>query len=402
MNYSQLFFKGRKDAKTQDSINATLLTRAGYIEQVASGVYSLLPLGLMVVKKIEDVVRKEMNSTGAAEMLMSSLSPKELWVKTGRYDDKNLQEILYQDEESSVVFSPTHEEIVTDIATHFVQSYQDLPMKLYQFQTKFRKELRPRGGILRGREFLMKDLYSFHPDMDDLNTYYEQVAEAYTRIFKAFGLNAYRIKASGGVFMNEFSDEYQVLTDAGEDDIYYNEKTMTGFNAEVKDKIPAEEMKDLKQAKGVEVGNIFKLGTKYSDAMGLSYLNKEGKEGKVQMASYGLGITRLMGTLVEVSNDENGIIWPKAASPFDIYTIDLTKEKDSKIVKELEDAGLTVLVDDRDKSAGQKFVEADLLGFPFRVVISDKTLAEDSIEVKDRKSGKVELVKISECVKYFK
>ena len=402
MKYSQLYFKGRKEAKTQDSINATLLTRAGYIEQTASGVYSLLPLGLMVVKKIEDVVRREMNATGAAEMLMSSLSPKDLWVKTGRYDDKNLLEILYQDENTNMVFSPSHEEVITDIVTHFVQSYQDLPIKLYQFQTKFRKELRPRGGLLRGREFLMKDLYSFHTDVNDLNDYYEQVVDAYMSAYRAFGLDPYRVKASGGIFGDQYSDEFQILCDAGEDEIYYNEEDKTGFNKEVEESIPAEMKEKLKFAKGIEAGNIFKLGTKYADALGLSYLNREGVNSKIQMASYGLGISRLMGILVEVNNDENGIIWPKAASPFDIYAIDLTDGKGEAVIADLEKAGLSVLEDDRDTSAGQKFVESDLLGFTNRLVISEKTLAEDSVEVKERRSGKVELIKISDCIEYFK
>jgi prolyl-tRNA synthetase len=391
MRYSQFYIRTIRNVAKQDSANAYLLTKAGYVNQLAAGVYTLLPLGLRVIEKIEAVIREEMAAIGASELLMPSLLPKTLLEATKR--DKSLDPILYKDVDGQMVLAPTHEETLTSLLTQTISSYKDLPIKLFQIQTKFRKEPRAKSGLLRGREFLMKDLYSFHTDQKDHDAFYQQVADAYTKIFERLGLESYRIKASGGVFSDEFSDEFQVLCQTGEDEIHYNAKTRTGFNQEVIDKIPDNQKNNLKSAKAIEVGNIFRLGTTFSSALKLNYQTADGKVKPVVMGSYGIGITRLLGTLAEVYNDEHGLKLPKQVAPFDVYLIDLTSENlGQKLEKELEEAGLEVLSDDRDEMAGVKMVEADLIGLPIRLVISHKTAQEGKVEVKYRAIGEIKLV----------
>ncbi len=399
MRYSHFFIKTKRDAAKQDSVSAHLLDKAGYAAQASAGVFSLLPLGLRSIEKIAQIVREEMDAIGASELHLPSMQTKTLWQKTGRWDDKAMREILYTDSEGEVCFAPTHEEQMTELVRPYVQSYRDLPILLYQFQTKFRRELRPRSGMLRGREFLMKDLYSFHPNVESHNAFYEEVAGAYHKAFQRLGLEAYRVKASGGVFGKEYSDEFQVLSDTGEDEILIDRGKMIGYNQEVEADLSEEQKHGLERVKAIEVGNIFHLGTKYAEALDLKYLDKEGKQQSVVMGSYGIGITRLLATLAEVYHDEHGLKLPAQVAPFQVYLTDLTDgQAGERLEKELIEAGFDVLYDDRAVSPGEKFIDADLIGAPIRLVYSSKTAAENAVELKLRSDSQAELVKLNELV----
>ncbi len=429
MLYSKLFGKTSKTMPSdEEAINSQLLIRAGFAHKVMSGVWSYLPLGLRVFEKIKDIVREEINAVGGQEILMSALQSKELWDETGRWE--SLKEIMFQFEGRGGAWlglSTTHEEPVVDIARAKISSYKDLPFALYQIQDKFRNEPRAKSGLLRGREFSMKDLYSFHATKEDLDGYYEKVKEAYLRIFKRCGLEAMVVEASGGVFSKEHSHEFQVLVETGEDTIFYCEKnvrrpglpgrpgldTKCDFaqNKEIAevyagDKCPKCGRKVL-IGKAIEVGNIFKLGTKYSKPMNLKFMSKDGKEQAVIMGCYGLGPSRILGAIVEVWHDDKGIIWPEEVSPCCVHLLDLSKDDKSnvrkaakKVCEILEKAEWEVLWDDRlDVSAGEKFADADLIGIPLRILVSEKTLAKDSVELKYRQSGKAEIVKIKDLIK---
>lgn len=400
MKFSEFYAPTKRDAAKQDSVNAYLLAKAGYISQVAAGVYALLPLAVRSLQKIEQVVREEMNSIGGNEVVFSALQPKSTWEKSGRWKNENFRQIVYIDQDADMTFGATHEEPMSIAVKEKVQSYRDLPVILYQFQTKFRKELRAKSGLLRGREFRMKDLYSFHPDGESHHQFYEQAAEAYLRVFKRLGLDAYRVKASGGVFSKEYSDEFQVICPTGEDEILVNHKTKTGFNKEVESDIPADQKAKLERVKAIEVGNIFHLGSKYSDAFDLKYLNKDGVRKSIVMGSYGIGITRLLGTISELFHDQDGLILPKQVAPFQVYLIDLTNSKEGKdLYKQLVGQGCEVLFDDRELPAGAKFVDADLIGVPVRLVLSPKTKAENAVELKERSSDKGITVPLKEIGK---
>jgi prolyl-tRNA synthetase len=400
MKFSEFYAPTKRDAAKQDSVNAYLLAKAGYISQVAAGVYALLPLAVRSLQKIEQVVREEMNSIGGNEVVFSALQPKSTWEKSGRWDDENFRQIVYIDQDADMTFGATHEEPMSIAVKEKVQSYRDLPVILYQFQTKFRKELRAKSGLLRGREFRMKDLYSFHFDNDSHHEFYESAAAAYLRVFKRLGLDAYRVKASGGVFSKEYSDEFQVICPTGEDEILVNHKTKTGFNKEVEADISVAEKDKLERVKAIEVGNIFHLGSKYSDAFDLKYLNKDGVRKSIVMGSYGIGITRLLGTIAELFHDQNGLVLPKQVAPFQVYLIDLTNSKDGVgLYNTLTKAGFEVLFDDRELPAGAKFVEADLIGIPVRLVLSPKTKAENAVELKERSSDTSTVVSLNEVSK---
>jgi prolyl-tRNA synthetase len=400
MKFSEFYAPTKRDAAKQDSVNAYLLAKAGYISQVAAGVYALLPLAVRSLQKIEQVVREEMNSIGGNEVVFSALQPKSTWEKSGRWDDENFRQIVYIDQDADMTFGATHEEPMSIAVKEKVQSYRDLPVILYQFQTKFRKELRAKSGLLRGREFRMKDLYSFHFDNDSHHEFYESAAAAYLRVFKRLGLDAYRVKASGGVFSKEYSDEFQVICPTGEDEILVNHKTKTGFNKEVEADISVAEKDKLERVKAIEVGNIFHLGSKYSDAFDLKYLNKDGVRKSIVMGSYGIGITRLLGTIAELFHDQNGLVLPKQVAPFQVYLIDLTNSKDGVgLYNTLTKAGFEVLFDDRELPAGAKFVEADLIGIPVRLVLSPKTKAENAVELKERSSDTSTVVSLKEVSK---
>lgn len=408
MYQSKLFGKTlREDPKDEVSANAKFLERGGFIFKTMAGVYDYLPLGLRVLEKINRIIREEMNAIGGQEVLMSALQPRDRWEKTGRWQDLG-KEVMYQFKDHSgrdVGLASTHEEALTEIALRSIFSYKDLPLFIYQIQTKFRDELRAKSGILRGREFLMKDLYSFHADEEDLKRFYFGAADkAYKKIFKRCGLDVYVTEASGGSFTKEFTHEYQVFADAGEDLVFYCVKCRFAQNKEIsslKEGNPCPKCKgEVKSAKSIEVGNIFPLGTKYSTPAGLYYTDEHGEKKAVTMGSYGIGPTRTMGTIVEVYHDERGVVWPEEVAPFRAHLIALfpkakgagVKKAADKLYKELLEKGVEVLYDERaDKSAGEKFSDADLIGIPWRMVISEKTLDREGIEIKKRneKEGKI-------------
>jgi prolyl-tRNA synthetase len=403
MKQSLLFTKTRKDApKDEVSKNAQLLIRAGFIHKEMAGVYSFLPLGLRVMNKIVQVIRDEMNAIGGQELFLTSLQDKKVWETSGRWDDTVVDNWfktkLKNDTELGLAF--THEEPLTKMMTEYIRSFRDLPVYPYQFQTKFRNEARAKSGIMRGREFLMKDLYSFTKDEKAHNDFYEKAKQAYVNIFNKIGLgdSTYITFASGGSF-SKYSHEFQTLTEAGEDSIFVDEKKKIAINKEVLNDEVLKDLgvnkADLVEKKAVEVGNIFSLGTKFSDAFELTYSDEEGKKKPVIMGSYGIGPGRVMGTVAEVLSDEKGLVWPEAIAPFAVHLISLgnVKEKADALYERLTKKGVEVLYDDRDARAGEKFADSDLIGIPKRIVISEKTLESDSVEVKDRRTGKVEIIK---------
>jgi len=403
MLQSQLFPKTRKEApKDAESVNHKLLVRAGFIDQLMAGSWTLLPLGWRVVVKINQIIREEMNAIGGQEMLMPLLHPSSVWKETGRWE--KAKEIMYQFEmngkEYGLAF--THEEIVLDLLRKNIKSYSDLPLAVYHFSTKFRDEARPKSGILRGREFMMKDLYSAHVSEEDLMDYYDIVKGAYVKIFDRLGFNYKVTEASGGVFTDKHTHEFQVLCPNGEDFIYYCDKCDWSYNKEIfegkaGDACPVCGKGKVVEAKAIEVGNIFPLGTWLSERMKIYYTDKEGKKRIVWFGSYGIGPTRVMGTIAEVSRDEHGLIWPSQVAPFNVHLIELPGSKNTKeIYKHLIDGGVDVLWDDRGVGTGEKFADCDLIGIPVRLVVSEKT--GDKIEWKERTSNETVLLTIEEVL----
>jgi len=405
MRYSQAFPKTQKQAPTgAESINHKLLVRAGFIDQLMAGSWTLLPLGLRVVTKINDIIREELNKTGAQEILMPLLHPKEIWNETGRWE--TAKEIMYQLEKDKKEFglSFTHEEIVVDLIRKYQIAHKDFPIKVYHFSTKFRHELRAKSGILRGREFMMKDLYSVHLDEEDMLKYYHKVIDAYLKIFKRLSLEVKVVEASGGVFTDKHSHEFQVLSEVGEDTIYYCDSCDFAQNDEIAkvkegDKCSNCEGK-IKASKAIEVGNIFPLGTMYAEKMKAFSTDLEGNKKPLWLASYGIGPTRVLGTLVELFNDEKGIIWPESVAPYNVHLINLGSENADPIYEKLEKEGIEVLYDDRDVSAGQKFADADLIGIPVRLVTSAKTGKD--LEWKRRNEDKTEILDFDEVLRRLK
>ncbi len=429
MLHSQLFTKTLKGTpKDEKSINAQLLLRGGFIYKEMAGAYTYLPLGLRVLRKIEEIIREEMENIGAEELLMSIFQPKKIWEETGRWS-KEIGEVMYKCKENGkdIGLGPTHEEMITDIVRNFIKSFKDLPRALFQIQTKFRKEPRARSGLLRGREFDMKDLYSFHKSEEDFKKYYEQVKKSYLKILKRCGLGAIVTEASGAGFIKDFTHEFQVLAEGGEDIIIYCEANHFSQNKEISkfkvgDKCPICK-KTLKKGKSIEVGNIFPLGTKYSKAMKAYFTDKAGSRKLMIMGCYGLGPSRIMGAIVEVHHDKNGIIWPKTVAPFQIHLIQIPSPAESRakakkrtkfsspentekvkkvaerVYQDLQKQGIEVLYDDREeKSAGEKFADCDLIGIPYRIVVSEKTLKKDCVEIKKRGEKKTRLVKIKQIL----
>ncbi len=412
MRQSQLFTKTRREApKDEVAKNAQLLIRAGYVHKEMAGVYSFLPLGLRVLKKIEAIIREEMNKVGGQEVFLSALHPKENWVATGRWDGLDVLFKLKDAADHDYALGATHEEIITPLAKEYISSYRDLPFAAYQIQNKFRAELRAKSGIMRGREFIMKDLYSFHANQEDLDQYYEKVIGAYENIFKRLGIGSltYLTYASGGTF-SKYSHEFQTLTEAGEDVIHVCGACNVAVNEEIITEQPnCPRCKGaLQPKKAAETGNIFKLGTKYSSAFNLSYKDEGGEEKPVIMGCYGIGLGRLMGVMVEALADENGIIWPQEASPFAAHLVELSsnnleiKEKAEALYKELQENGQSVLFDDRDVRAGEKFADADLIGVPLRIVISEKTLAAGEVEIKERRKTESSRVALTDLLAYVR
>lgn len=410
MKQSQLFTKTQKDApKDEMSANAQLLIRAGFIDKLMAGVYTFLPLGLRVMKKVENIIRKEMNSLNGQEIVMPSLHPKENWMQTGRWDK---MDDLYKLKDASgreLALGPTHEEVIVPLMKKFINSYKDLPFSAYQFQNKFRMELRSKSGLLRGREFLMKDLYSFHLDEKDLDDYYNQAKRAYFKIFERMELKEMTCLtfASGGTF-SQYSHEFQTVTPAGEDTIYVCNKCGLAINKEVKkdfDKCPECGSNDYREEKSIEIGNIFKLNTKYSEPFGLKVRDEKGEEKTLIMGCYGIGLSRLMGTIAEVHHDQKGLIWPEAVAPFKVHLLSLNQnEKSQEIYEALIKNNIEVLYDDRDMSAGEKFADADLIGIPHQLVVSEKNMKDNKIEIKNRKSSQAEYITFDkkEIINYFK
>jgi len=415
MLQSKLFYKSsREKSSDTESVSHDLLTRAGFVDQLSAGVYTFLPLGLKVIQKIEAIVRKNMQDSpvSSQELLMPVLHPKDNWEKTGRWETLDILFKLKGAGDKEFALGPTHEEVVSPLAKKMILSYKDLPYSIFQIQTKFRNELRAKSGILRTREFLMKDLYSFHTNQEDLDIYYAKVAKTYKNIFNQLGIGkqTYETLASGGSF-SKYSHEFQTVTSAGEDIIYVCKKCRFAINKEIKtddSECPNCKTGDYEEKKAVEVGNIFKLGTKYSLPFDLKFKDKDGSDKDVIMGCFGLGISRAMGAIVEVNHDDRGVIWPRNVAPFMVHIIEIKGKSKvnttaKKIYQDLQKKDVEVLYDDRqDKSAGEKFADADLIGIPYRIVVSDKTLEKNSVEVKERSKNQVKLVKISQLAKFLK
>jgi prolyl-tRNA synthetase len=408
---SRLFTKTSKEAPHDaESANAKLLVQGGFVHQEMAGVYTWLPLGLSVLRKVQEIIRQEMNALGAQEILMPSLQPKEPWVTTGRWDNMDVLFKIKSQTKKEYALGPTHEEIVTPLLRHFVTSYKDLPVAVYQIQSKFRDELRAKSGILRGREFGMKDLYSFHLTQEDFEEYYAKAMEAYLRIFKRCGLNAKMTEASGGDFTKKFSHEFHLVTPAGEDTLLCCPSCTFAQNLEIATKEKGDDCPQcgaiLEINKGIEIGNIFDLGQKFTEAFDFKIKSPEGKEQPLYMGCYGIGTTRVVGAIVEASNDERGIIWPKSVAPMPVHIVTLSSKDEtvqSKIIEtaeslleDLRKEGIDALWDDRASSAGEKLADADLIGLPLRILISEKTLKENSVEWKLRASKEVQLVNIED------
>jgi len=398
-------YTDHKPPKDETAVNAKLLEQAGYVRKLMAGVYTYLPLGFRVLQKINQIIREEMNAIGGQEIYMPAMQPKELWDKTGRWQE--MGDIMYQFKDKSdrwLGLATTHEETITEIIKKHIQSYKDLPLYLYQIQDKFRNEPRAKSGLIRCREFSMKDLYSFHVSEKDLAEYYEKAAQAYAKIFCRCGLKAMMIEASGGTFTKEYSHEFQVLSEAGEDHVIHCEKGDFSQNAEIskykaRDACPKCKSK-LKVSKGIEVGNIFKLGTKFSQALNAFYHDKDGKLKPIVMASYGIGPGRLMGTIVEVYHDQDGIVWPISVAPYQIYLISLDSKDVKGLLNDLDKNGIEVLYDDRDVSAGIKFKDADLIGLPVRIIASAKTGSK--FELKYRGEREAKLLSQDQLIKELK
>jgi len=412
MRYSKLFTKTRKNAPADEkTINAKLLIRAGFVNKLMAGAYSYLPLGLRVLKKIENIVREEMNNIGGQEVLLPALHPAENWKKTGGWESLDVLFRIKSRTDKDYALGQSHEEVMTPLAKNYVDSYKDLPLFLYQIQNKYRDELRAKSGILRGREFGMKDMYSFHLDEADFEKFYEIAKKAYLKVFKRCGLTAKVTEASGGAFSDKISYEFMVLTEAGEDDILYCQKCDYCINleiAKIKKGVQCPKCKQgkLDQARASEVGNVFDLGQKYSKDFNFYVLDKNGKKVYPLMGCYGIGTTRLMGVVAEKNYDEKGLVWPDSAAPFLVHLLTIGEEEKvrsfaQKVYHSLKEKEIEVLFDDReDASAGEKFAEADLIGIPIRLVVSEKT--GDKIEWKRRGKEKEELLSPEEVIDRLK
>ncbi|MEN9413273.1 MAG: hypothetical protein RLZZ342_360 [Candidatus Parcubacteria bacterium] len=415
MRQSQLFTKTRKTApKDEVAKNAQLLIRAGYIHKEMAGVYAYLPLGLRVVENIKRIVREEMNAIGGQELIMTALQRKELWETTDRWDDEKV-DVWFKSALKSggeVGFGWSHEEPITDMMKNFLSSYRDMPAYVYQFQTKLRNELRAKSGIMRGREFVMKDMYSYASSDEMHQKFYDATIEAYHRVFARAGLGdrTYTTFASGGAF-TQFSHEFQTISEVGEDTIYVSKDKKLAVNKEVlTDEVLAQlnlSRDELEEVAAVEVGNIFSFGGMKSEQLGLYFKDETGASKPVVLGSYGIGITRLMGVVVEIFADDKGLVWPKELAPFAVHLVSVTsgneqvtKEAD-RLYDQLREAGVEVLYDDRDTRAGEKFADSDLLGIPLRLVVSEKTMAEGAVEVVERATGSSKLVPESGILEFL-
>jgi prolyl-tRNA synthetase len=412
MRVTKLFTTTSKDISSgETSKNAQLLIQAGFVSKEMAGVYAYLPLGKKVLDKITAIVKEEMDSVGGQEIQLTALQPKELWEITDRWSDDEV-DVWFKTKLSAggeIGLGFSHEEPVTAIVKKYVKSYQDLPFSIYQVQTKFRNELRAKSGIMRGREFLMKDMYSFAKTEEEHQKLFAEIKLAYERIFKRLGLDdrTFFTTADGGSYSSDFSYEFQTLTENGEDTIYLDRDKNIAVNEEILNDEVLSKLglvrSNLEELKSSEIGNIFNLGTKYSLPLGLNYLSEDNQQKPVIMGSYGLGVSRVMGVIAEILSDDKGLIWPEEVSPARFYLINLGNEAEvidmaDEVYKRLIDDGIEVLYDDRDVHAGEKFADADLSGIPYRLVISNKTVAQKKIEVKSRISGETELLTLDKLI----
>lgn len=408
MKQSQLFTKTLKQAPSDEvAINALLLIRAGFIHKEMAGVYAYMPLGLRVLENIKKIVREEMNAVGGQEVAMTTLQPKDIWEKTDRWDDKKVDNWfktkLANGTELGVGL--THEEPIVDAVSNYLNSYKDMPFAVYQIQNKFRNEKRAKSGLLRGREFLMKDMYTFSRTQEEHEVEYEKIVAAYHKVYDRLGLGkiTYRTYADGGIFTPRFSDEFQTLSEVGEDTIYVDEKKHVAINEEILTDENLEKLglkkEDLIEKKGVEVGNTFHLETKYTDALNLYFNDENGEKKSIIMGCYGIGVSRLMGIVAELFADDRGLVWPENIAPYKVHLLSLGEnEKAEEIYKQFSEKGIEVLFDDREASAGEKFADSDLIGIPYRVVISKKSLAAGGIELKKRSEGESKIVSVDELL----
>lgn len=402
MRVSELFTKTLRQAPSDEvAKNAQLLIRAGFVYKEMAGVYAYLPLGLRVLENIKQIVREEMSAIHSNELIMTALQRKEIWEKTTRWSD-DVVDVWFKTrlkDDTEVGLGWSHEEPIVEMMKQYIQSYKDLPVSLYQFQTKMRNELRAKSGIMRGREFVMKDMYSFHATAEDLERYYNETIEAYKRVFDRLGIGdeTYVTFASGGSF-TQFSHEFQTITDAGEDVIFLHRGKNIAINEEVIDEAIKElgiERDELEEVKTAEVGNIFNFGTQKTDEMGLKYTGEDGEQHSLYIGSYGIGITRVMGVIAEKLSDDKGLVWPDNIAPAKVYLVpigDAAVTEADVLYQQLTDAGITVIYDDRDERPGQKFADSELMGIPYRVTISGRTIEAGKYEVTIRKTGASELL----------
>lgn len=402
MRLSQNFTHTLREAPADEvSRNAQLLIRAGFVYKVMAGVYAYTPLGLRVVENIKQIVREEMNAIGGQELIMTNLQAKEPWEETTRWSDE-VVDVWFKtklQDGTDLGLAWSHEEAILAMMRQYVQSYKDLPIKVYQFQTKLRNELRAKAGIMRGREFVMKDMYSLHSSAEDLDAFYNQSIEAYKRCYDRLGIGAdtYVTFASGGAF-TKFSHEFQTVCDAGEDILYIHRGKNIAVNEEVLDEAVKElgiSKDELEKVKSAEVGNIFNFGTEKCDQMNVHFTDKDGVEKPIYLGSYGIGITRVMGVIVEKFADDKGIVWPENVAPAKVYLVQIgqnSKEIADALYDELMSKGIEVVYDDRDERPGAKFADSELLGIPYRITVSDRLLEDQKFEFTPRASGVTEIL----------
>ena len=411
MKLSNYPLRTLKDAPSDaELISHQLMLRSGLIKKLASGIFTWMPFGLKVLRKIEQTVRNEMDESGALEVLMPTIQPSELWQETQRWDDYgNLLLQIHDRHDRLFCYGPTHEEVITDILRKSIKSYKQLPANFYQIQTKFRDEIRPRFGVMRAREFLMKDAYSFHLNQESLEEEYKKMSRTYESIFRKLELNFRKVKATSGEIGGSISHEFHVIAESGEDEIAFCDDENFAANVETLNGKNAPNGGELTYARGIEVGHIFQLGDKYSQSMKLEVLDSNGKNVNPYMGCYGIGISRIVAAAIEQNHDDKGIIWPKAISPFSISIIVLNDKNDSavmdhalKIYQELKADGIEVMIDDRDERAGVKFADADLMGIPTHVIVGKRGIEQNKLEVTSRRTGETIEVEIDEIVAHLK
>ena len=411
MKLSNYPLRTLKDAPSDaELISHQLMLRSGLIKKLASGIFTWMPFGLKVLRKIEQTVRNEMDESGALEVLMPTIQPSELWQETQRWDDYgNLLLQIHDRHDRLFCYGPTHEEVITDILRKSIKSYKQLPANFYQIQTKFRDEIRPRFGVMRAREFLMKDAYSFHLNQESLEEEYKKMSQTYESIFRKLELNFRKVKATSGEIGGSISHEFHVIAESGEDEIAFCDDENFAANVETLNGKNAPNGGELTYARGIEVGHIFQLGDKYSQSMKLEVLDSNGKNVNPYMGCYGIGISRIVAAAIEQNHDDKGIIWPKAISPFAISIIVLNDKNDStvmdhaiKIYQELRADGIEVMIDDRDERAGVKFADADLMGIPTNVIVGKRGIEQNKLEITSRRTGETTEVKINEIVSHLK